>query len=154
MELHTELSKDRVIESLRKGRLGDIHLKPLRTTRLGAAVCDWDYGIFAVRENAAEIVEDLGVQHGLPTTLRTRITMTTKPYYEGQLAVYHLMAHLLRDWPGDLALLNNGDYLRIQRIDGKVKMRADCFNEDILPIFAGFDYEPLPVPARDAVQGA
>ncbi len=153
MELHTELSKDRVLELLRKGRLGDIDLKPLEMTRLGAGVCDWDYGFFAVRENEAEMVEELGVQHGLPSTLRTRIKITTQLYYEGQLAVYHLTAHVLRNWPGDLALLNYGETVMAQRVSGQIKMRVKQFNDNILPIFAGFDYEPLPVSARDAAQG-
>ena len=148
MELHTDIPKDQVLDSLQQGRLGDIVLGTIKKTQLGAGVCDWSHGIFAVRENEAEMVNEMGTQHGLPATLRTRIKITTQPYYEGQVAVYHLMSHLLRNWPGDLALLNYGETVMVQRVNGQIKIREDQFNDDILPIFADFDYTPLSTPTQ------
>jgi hypothetical protein len=145
MELYTDLPSEEVVQRLSSGQLGSVHFGPSEQDSRGL-FGNWEYGVFSIKPLDDEYHQELKDVHGLPVTLKTRIWISTQPYYEGQIALYHVMSHLLRNWPGDLALLNYGETVMVQRIGGQIMMRVEQFNEDILPIFAGFDYQPLPAP--------
>ncbi len=143
MELYTSLPSEEVVRHLSKGQLGPVKIGPAERDSRGL-FGNWDYGVFSIKPLDEEYHQELKDVHNLPTTLQTRIFISTQPYYEGQLALYRIMAHLLRTWSGDLALLNYGETVMVQRIGGQIKLRVDQFNEDITPIFAEFDASPLP----------
>lgn len=146
MVIYTELAVEEVVSQVKSGRLGGVDFGPSARKDSGSLVGDWQHGVFLIDHLEEDDKEELPLSFGLPKNLSTKVWISTQPYYEGQIALYHVMAHLLHNWPGDLALLNYGETVMVQRVGGQIMMRVEQFNEDILPIFAGFDYQPLPAP--------
>lgn len=146
MSFYTEVPEDKVLNRLRQDGIGPCHFGPLsqgsHSRRWGG---DWSGGVFSVNTIDDEDRDDLSEQFKLPRTLQTRIWITTDDLYQGQTDVYHMTAILIKEWKGDLALLNNGDYLRVQRVNGQVSLRADCLNPERLVFYRDFDWKPLPV---------
>lgn len=145
MNLYTALSHDDVLERLRQGKIGPFTFTQIMQDRSGAWGGDWNRGVFSIRALDDEDKADLHHQFALPPSLQTKIWITIDELYEGQTDVYHLTALLLQAWPGDLALLNNGDYLRVQRVNGQISLREDCLNPERLVFYQDFDWKPLPV---------
>ena len=148
MNLYTSEPEDKVLIRLRQGRIGpctfcDFSQGP-NSKKWGG---DWSGGVFTVSTIDDEDRDDLSQQFLLPRTLQTKIWITTDEVYQGQTDVYYMTAILLKEWEGDLALLNNGDYLEVKRVNGQVSLRADCLNPERLIFYQDFDWKPLPVVA-------
>ena len=145
MSLYTEVPEDQVLNRLGQGSIGPCQFGPLsqgsHSRRWGG---DWNGGVFSVNTIDDEDRDDLSEQFKLPRTLQTRIWITTDELYQGQTDVYHMTAILLKEWNGDIALLNNGDYLRVKRVNGQISLRDDCLNPERLVFYRGFDWKPLP----------
>ena len=146
MNLYTAESEDTVLSRLRRGHIGPCTFSNFsqgsHSKKWGG---DWSGGVFTISTIDEEERDELSQQFSLPRTLRTKIWITTDEVYEGQTDVYHMTALLLKEWQGDLALLNNGDYLRVQRINNQVSLRADSLNPTRLVLYRDFDWKPLPV---------
>lgn len=146
MSLYTAVPEDKVLSRLRQGGVGPCIFGPMsqgnHSKRWGG---DWIGGVFSINTIDDEDRDDLNEQFNLPRTLQTRIWITTDEVYQGQTDVYHMTAILLKEWEDDLALLNNGDYLRVQRVSGQISLRADCLNPERLVFYQDFDWKPLPV---------
>ena len=141
MELYTDLSLDEVVKHLSNCRVGGCFGAVEQDKR--GLFGNWDYGVFSIKPLSDEYHPELKEVHNLPVTLKTRVWFSTQPYYEGQIALYRVVTHLLENWPGDMALLNYGETVMVQRVDGRILMRVEQMNEDIRPIFASFDFEPF-----------
>ena len=145
MEIHTTQPLEIVKTCFDKRRIGPFSLTPptqKTSTRWGG---EWKLGVYSIRSLDEDDRDDLHERFHLPRTLKTRIWITTDEVYEGQTDVYHMTAILLKEWEGDLALLNNGDYLEVQRLSGKISLRDDCLNPERLVFFRDFDWKPLPI---------
>jgi hypothetical protein len=146
MSLYTEAPEDIVLHRLGQGCIGPCSFGPLsqgnHSKRWGG---DWSGGVFSVNTLDDEDRDELKEQFNLPPTLQTRIWITTDEVYQGQTEVYHMTAILLKEWQGDLAVLNNGDHLRVQRVNGQISLRADCLNPSRLVFYRDFDWKPLPI---------
>jgi|GEM_PF-1612028 len=144
MHLYTARSTPEVLDYFRQKDFGGHALKLTKQSRIGNWGGDWEYGVFSIEELAEESHDTLHEEgHDLPKTLKTLLWITTQPLYPGQDAVYDMTVDALRKWDGDLALLNNGDSVLVQRVDGKINLRVDYMNDEILAKFKEFDYEPL-----------
>ncbi len=144
MEIHTSLNQDEVLNHLRHGRMAAFVTGPLTQTPNGRWGGTWQHGVFSVRELDNEDREEQKIRFNLPPTLKTRIWLTTDQVYEGQTVVYQMVATAFKEWEGDLAVLNNGDYLRVERVHGNIRLREDCLGPDRLGFFQDFDWKPLP----------
>lgn len=105
----------------------------------------WKGGVFSVRSLDSEDLEDLNERFNLPRTFQTKLWITTDDVYQGQTEVYRMTSIFLKEWRGDLALLNNGDHLRVQRIGGQIGLREDSLNPERLVFYQDLSWTPLPV---------
>jgi hypothetical protein len=145
MSLYTTVPEDKALSRIRLGHVGPCTFGAFsRGSHTGRWGGDWNGGVFSVNTIDDEDRDDLQDRFHLPRTLQTRIWITTDEVYEGQTDVYHMTAILLKEWEGDLALLNNGDYLRVQRVNGQISLRADYLNPERLVFYRDFDWKPLP----------
>jgi hypothetical protein len=146
MNLCTSEPEEKVLNRFRQGHIGPCTFSNFsRGTHSKNWGGDWSGGVFSISTIDDEERDELNQQFSLPRTLRTKIWITTDELYEGQTDLYHMTALLLKEWQGDLALLNNGDYLEVQRINDQVSLRADCLNPSRLVFYRDFDWKPLPV---------
>jgi len=144
MEINTELPHGEVVEHFRRGHIESVNLDSLRLAADGCWCGTWEFGDFSIERINEEQRLDLKQRFNLPLTLKTRIWITTDELYEGQTGVYLMAAEALKNWEGDLAVLNNGDYLRVQRVAGHVSLREDCLNPERLVFYNGIKWSPLP----------
>ncbi len=145
MEIHTSESFDKVKNRFDQRSIGPFVLTPPTQKTSERWGGEWQLGVYSIRALDDEDLDDLQDRFHLPRTLKTRVWITTDEVYEGQTDVYHMAAIFLKEWEGDFALLNNGDYLRVRRVNGQISLRADCLNPERLVFYRGFDWKPLPV---------
>lgn len=148
MEIDLSASLEDALSLLRLEVNGPIRLGALSANKLGWQA-DWEYGDLSLRSLDQEDHEDLSMSFDLPSGFRTRLWMSMKPFDEGLVSFYGFVARLLSRWDGNMAVLLNGDYMRLQRVNGALAIRLDCLSESVLSQFAHFSYRPLSIPQED-----
>ena len=145
MEIDTELPINAVLEDFRRGNFGPVAVGPLKQAPNGWWGGVWEQGSFSIRTIDDNHRRHLTEAFHLPHTLRTVIWMTFDDMYDGQTAVYQMVAFALKEWDGDLAVLNNGDYLRVLRVSGEVRLRDDCLDPDRLVFYQDIPWKTMKV---------
>lgn len=143
MEIHTALEHDDVLARIGQGCIGRHHFE-LSTAKTGGLWAgQWDRGVFCIDSLAQEDLEELRGRLHLPATLKTRLWLTTPDIHRDQEAVHDIMATALREWKGDMALLNGGDTVEVQRVNGAIQARSDYLSAGSLAAYKGLDWRPF-----------
>lgn len=127
-----------------RGCIGKHHFE-LSTAKSGGLWSgQWDRGVFCIDGLEQEDIEELRRQFHLPATLKTRVWLTTPDIHQDQEAAHDIMATALREWKGDMALLNGGDTVEVQRVNGIIQARSDYLSAGSLAAYKGLDWRPFP----------
>ena len=143
MEIHAALPLEQVVNHLQRGRLGPFAFGPLIARAGNRWGGTWERGVLSVRALDEEDRQELHERFHLPKTLRSCIWITTPDIHADEEAAHHMMAIALREWEGDMVLLNGGDELEVQRINGKIQVRSDYLSPGSLAAYADVSWQSL-----------
>ena len=150
MHLYTALHSDEVLNRLKGGKVGSWGFGPIRRTTGGRYAAEWRQGVFCVETPDQEDLLDLQTDLRLPPTFQTRLWFNCQPSHEGQTDVYQVTSTLLKEWDGDLALLHDGDSVRVQRVNGQVSLREDFLSPQHLTFYQDIPWKQLPPAINEA----
>lgn len=148
MEIDLSASLEDAVSLLRLEVDGPMRFGALSANKRGWQA-EWEYGHLSLRSLDQEDQEELSSSFDLPLGFRTRLWISMKPFDDGLVSFYGFVARLLSRWDGNMAVLLNGDYMRLQRVNGALAIRLECLSESIVSQFAPFSYLPLPIPKED-----
>ena len=131
MDLYTELPAIELAAKVERG-IGSFKFTISEPTALGPRFV-WEHGsvsVIALNNEQKELArEDCRVRNPI-----SHLYFHPRPEYEGSLDVYQMTATALNDWEGDLALVNWGETVEVERVDGKVTLNRSSIPAEALTL--------------------
>ena len=131
MDLYTELPATELAAKVERG-IGSFTFSIGEPTARGPRFF-WEHGNVSIDTLNLEQIEIAREDTHLRSP-RSKLNFYPSPDYEGSLDVYQMAAIAINEWTGDLALLNWGETIDVERINGKTTLNHTALTSEELAV--------------------